>query len=147
RARGITRTTPIGQAVKRLGIRGLLEVARDALIPRTPRRSPQHREEYLIESIRGRERPDWSERVPMGAAGVVAGVYGFLADLAEVTKRRADLQDRRQVPDAEILKRFGSHWLQQVPAPFQAEHDAVQCALVDALAIAAIGSGESRLQI
>ena len=58
------------------------------------------------------------EPLPIEAAAILSGIYGFLADLPDVTRRRADVQRRRRVTDREIVSRFGSHWCQPCPARF-----------------------------
>jgi hypothetical protein len=140
-ARGITGTTPIGQAVKRLGIRGFLRVARDVLVPRHAERSRPPRAAYLIEHEEVPSMVDAQyEPLPIAAAAVLSGIYGFLSDLPELTRRRSDVQRQRHATDREVLNRFGTHWLHACPAAFQPEHDAVHAALVDEFALAAVSS-------
>lgn len=141
RARGVTRTTPIGEALKRLGIRGFLGVAQDVLVPRPRARTPERRAAYSIE--RG-EVPatldSRTEPLPIDAAAMLSGVYGFLSDLPELTRRRADVQGRRRATDQAIVDQFGTHWRQPCPARFQHEHNQLHAALVDAFALAGVRS-------
>ncbi len=72
-----------------------------------------------------------SESIPIGAAAVLSGLYGFLASLPELAERREAIQARRQVADRDILRRFGSHWLHPSGSPHQAEHNQAHQTLVD----------------
>jgi GT2 family glycosyltransferase len=136
RAQGIDKTTPIGQAIKRLGIRGFVRVARDLFVAETSR---SRRAAYFIE--RG-ELPSMFdtqfEALPIKAAAMLAGIYGFLSDIPGLSRRRVDLQRRRQTTDQEVLERFGTHWLSPSPAPFQTEHDEVHAALVEEFGLAGV---------
>jgi len=148
-ARGITRKTPVAKAVLRMGIRGWLEVARAVMAPPPVTSTPprvtstlQRRAAYLVES--GDVPPDssgvQSESLSIETAAILSGIYGFLSDIPALTKRRQDVQRRRCVSDEEIVRQFGSHWLQPVPARFQPEHDALQqVLLVEGLAVNSFG--------
>jgi GT2 family glycosyltransferase len=142
RARGVTRKTPVGEALTRLGMRGFLGVARDVLVPRRVVRTPERRASYLIE--RGAMPATFDdvqfESLPIEAAAMLSGVYGFLADLPALTRRRADMQRRRRTTDLEIVRRFGSHWGHPCPARFQREHDEVHAMLIDEFALAELGA-------
>ncbi len=82
-----------------------------------------------------------SESIPIGAAAVLSGLYGFLAGLPELATRRQAIQARRQISDRDILDRFGSHWLQPSGSPHQREHNEVQRDLADYLGLALVGDG------
>jgi hypothetical protein len=141
RARGVNKRTPVPEALTRLGMRGFLDVAREVLVPPHVERTPGRRAAYLIE--RGEMPATFGdlqcESLPIEAAAILSGLYGFLSDLPALTRRRSEMQRRRRATDVDIVRRFGSHWRQQCPAPFQREHDELQATLVDELAIADIG--------
>ena len=139
RARRITRGTPLGRAIWRLGIRGLYGVPRDVVRLWFAKQSRSRREAYLVEQGGVPVTFDsWREPIPIHAAAILAGLYGFLSDLPNLTRRRADLQRRRRASDQQVLWRFGTHWLSPSPATFQAEHNAHHGVLVEQFALAAI---------
>ncbi len=84
-----------------------------------------------------------SESIPIGAAAVLSGLYGFLASLPELANRREAIQARRQVADRDILRRFGSHWLHPSGSLHQSDHNQVQQALVDHFGLAFVGDSSS----
>lgn len=136
RTHGISRQMSIAAALRRLGLRGLLGVLGAMAAPGVPGAAGQ-RASYLIE--RGSTPPAldaYSERIPIAAAAVLSGVYGFLSDLPRLSSRRQGLQDRRRRTDEEILNAFGTHWTEACGAPYQPEHTSFQRALVDELGIA-----------
>ena len=93
RAQGINKTTPIGQAIKRLGIRGFVRVARDVFVAPPGETSRPRRAAYLIEQGEIPSTFDTQfEALPINAAAMLAGIYGFLSDLPALSRRRADLQ-------------------------------------------------------
>ena len=135
----MTRRTPVGQALARLGIRGLLGVARDVLVPRRVTRTPEPRAAYLIERAMPATFDEVQfESLPIEAAAMLSGIYGFLADLPALTQRRADVQRRRRTTDLEIVSRFGSHWSHPCHARFQHEHNQLLAMLIDEFALAEI---------
>jgi GT2 family glycosyltransferase len=142
RSRGVTKRTPVGQALTRLGIRGVLGVGRDVFFPRRVTRTPERRAAYLIEhgAMPAAFDEAQSELLPIEAAAMLSGIYGFLADLPALTRRRADMQRRRQATDLDIVGRFGSHWRQACPARFQREHNELHAMLIAELALAEIES-------
>ena len=138
RRRGVTRTMSIGRALRWVGIRGLAGVVRDAVGARVVAGAPARRPAYLVERV---TRPGGAleemtpEVLPIEAAAMLSGLYGFLADLPAVSQRRADVQQRRRTTDAEIVTRFGSHWNQQCPARHQHEHNTAHAILVGELGL------------
>lgn len=127
----------VSRAVKRVGIRGLLQVARETLVALLATRRRPRRAAYAVEQ-RAPSTKAPRESIPIDAAAMLAGIYEFLSDLPELTKRRATFQDRRRVSDAELFRQFGTHWLSPSPARFQLEHDAFQIALIEQFALAEI---------
>jgi GT2 family glycosyltransferase len=142
RSRGVTKKTPVGQALARLGIRGFLGVAREVFFPRRVTRTPERRAAYLIEHGAMPASFDelQSESLPIEAAAMLSGIYGFLADLPALTRRRADAQRRRRATDLEIVRRFGSHWGHPCPARYQHEHNALHAMLIDEFALTELDS-------
>jgi hypothetical protein len=76
--------------------------------------------------------------IPISAAAMLSGIYGFLSDSPQLASRRADLQRRRRVADREILGRFGALWLAPSGARLQSAHDEFHSALVDEFGLAAL---------
>jgi GT2 family glycosyltransferase len=137
RSRGVTRSTPIARAVKQFGLKGFAALARDLMAPRRDDAASRRRSAYAVERERAPVTPDArSEPFPIDAAAVLAGLYGFLSGLPDLSRRRSDIQRRRRTPDEDVLLRFGSHWLQRTPSPSQAEHDIVHGLVVEAFALA-----------
>jgi len=138
RARGISRSTPVRHALGRIWQHGVFGLGRDVIRLGTLESRPD-RESYLIErggvSSTFDARP---QRIPIAAAAMLSGIYGFLCEVPELVERRADLQRRRRVEDRDILERFGSHWLAPSPSRLQAEHQSMHRLIVDEFEIAAI---------
>jgi GT2 family glycosyltransferase len=136
RARGISRATPIGEAIRRLGVRGFLRIGHQVLVAPPGESSRPRRAAYLMEQGEIPATFDTQfESLPIHAAAMLAGIYGFLSELPALSRRRADIQRRRHVTDRELLARFGTHWLAPTPAAHQAEHDVLHAALVDELGL------------
>jgi hypothetical protein len=76
--------------------------------------------------------------IPISAAAMLSGIYGFLSEIPQLAARRADLQRRRRVEDREILGRFGALWLAPSRARLQSAHDEFHRALVDEFGLAAL---------
>jgi GT2 family glycosyltransferase len=138
RARGISRSTPLTQAVQRVWQRGLLSLVRD--IGRSSMPQPRsRRDSYLIE--RGRVPLTFDtepQPIPVTAAAMLSGVNGFLNEMPQLLERRGQIQRRRQVDDRDLLERFGTHWTAPSASRLQAEHKAMHDAIVDEFEIAAI---------
>jgi GT2 family glycosyltransferase len=128
RARGIARRIPMRSLISHLGVRGLLGVAREMLIPRRP--EPGSRAGYSLAAARSPADAERFELIPITAAAALSGIFSFLSDLPDLASRRSTIQNRRLLSDTDVLKKFGSHWLQPCPSPFQSEHDAVHAGLV-----------------
>jgi len=69
--------------------------------------------------------------IPISAAAMLSGIYGFLSELPQLSARRADLRRRRRVKDREILGQFGTMWLAPSAAISQAAHQEFHTVLVD----------------
>ncbi len=84
--------------------------------------------------------------IPISAAAMLSGIYGFLSEIPQLAARRADLQRRRRVTDREILARFGAMWLAPSGTRLQSSHDEFHTALVDEFGLAALNrpSAENR---
>jgi GT2 family glycosyltransferase len=138
-ARGINRSTTIPRALERLWGRGFLSVARDVWRLYAAGAYRSRREAYLIE--RGGMPfvfDAQGQPIPIAAAAILSGIYGFLVDLPRLAERRAALQERRLVSDYEILSRFGTHWLEPTPARHPAVHQALRDVLLAELDVAAV---------
>ena len=132
RARRITRSTPIGQALGRLGSSGFLGLAREVVRAGVKRESRSRRDAYLIERGGAPSTFDAQPQpIPIDAAAMLSGIYGFLSDIPKLTERRAALQRRRQIEDRDLIGRFGTRWLAPSLSPFQLEHNVLHSALVD----------------
>jgi GT2 family glycosyltransferase len=138
RLRGARRDLPIAVNLRRVGLRGLAGAARDTLLRRPGiAATPQSRDMYFIERGRqGRELDGRRDALPADAAARLLGIQDFLRDLPALSGRRAEIQSRRQRSDAEILSRFGTNWLSPVPSKYQALHNELHAALVDAFGLA-----------
>jgi hypothetical protein len=140
RARGVSRRRSLLANLGRLGLRGAAGVARDLAVDARPPGAAS-RSDYLIErgaaglALDGRVEP-----FPSTAAATLAGVHELLDSLPVLTERRAWLQQARRRTDAEIVGRFGVHWLSSCAAAQQAEHDQLHRILVDLLGIAELRS-------
>jgi GT2 family glycosyltransferase len=137
RARNISRATPIGDALRRIGDQGWMALARDVKRLSGGHASPSRRAAYLIE--RGGTPSTFDaqpETIPIEAAAILSGLYGFLSDLSTLAVRRANLQRRRQVGDREIIGRFGTHWIAPSGSLLPATHHLMQAALVEEFRLA-----------
>ncbi len=144
RARKISKATPLSHAIRGLGIRGFFGVPRDVVRLFFAKQSRSRREAYLIEQGGVPVTFDsWREPIPIDAAAILAGVYGFLSDLPNLTERRTELQRRRSASDQQVLGRFATHWLAPSPAHFQAEHNTHHAMLVDEFALATIPESQT----
>ena len=74
--------------------------------------------------------------LPISAAAMLSGVYGFLSEIPELSKRRHVVQRRRRVNDREILSRFGNLWLAPSGARLQAVHEELHRLLVEEFGLA-----------
>ena len=140
RACGISRSTPVRQALGRVWQRGLVTLGSDmrrlsAAAPRSRRAS------YLME--RGATTPGGdaqSQPIPIAAAAMLSGIYGFLSEIPQLVERRHEVQRQRRVEDGDILQRFGTHWLAPSGSRLQAEHHALHTAVAEAFGMAAISA-------
>lgn len=145
RMRGARRDLPLMANLRRVGPRGLAGAVLDTVAPSIRRSAaPASRRAYLIE----RERQDRAfdgrrEAIPADAAARLLGIQDFLDDLPALSERRQHLQSRRARSDAEILGRFGDHWLSPVPATDQSLHNALHDTLVRVLGLAIATRSES----
>jgi hypothetical protein len=101
--------------------------------------SRSRRESYLIE--RGGVPALFDAQpqpIPIAAAAMLSGIYGFLSELPQLVERREELQRRRRVADHEVLERFGTHWLAPSGSRLQAEHQAMHEAIADEFEIGAL---------
>jgi len=140
RSRGIWRKTSVADAIRNLGLQGGLGVVRDVLFPRAPESAL--RSAYAL-GEQSTERSETDEALPVAVAAVLSGIFAFLSDIPDVARRRAEIQGRRSVTDAEVLTKFGTHWLQTSPSPHQFEHDAFHEALAEHFRLAAPGAKTS----
>jgi GT2 family glycosyltransferase len=136
RARGISKSTPIGHAIARIWREGPARMGRDVLRLSASEQSSR-RTGYLVE--RGMMPPSLDEQaqpVPIAAAAMMSGLFGFLCDIPQLVERRRELQGQRRVGDSDILGRFGTHWLEPSGSRLQAEHYAMHASIVEELGIA-----------
>jgi GT2 family glycosyltransferase len=136
RAAGASRHRSLLDNARHVGVGGLFgaarQVARDTLAPAGTAR----RDDYGLErGGTGAALDGRSEPFPSSAAAALEGVREFLESLPDLSARRAAFQAARRRTDAEILARFGSHWLTPIGAPHQREHEALHATLVTVLAI------------
>jgi GT2 family glycosyltransferase len=146
-ARGINRSTSIRRAIARVWSGGVLSLARDVGRLGATAKQPFRRESYLIE--RGGVPATFDvqpQPLPIAAAAMLSGVYGFLSEIPQLASRRDAVQRRRRVQDHEILSRFGDLWLAPSSARMQAAHEEFHRALVDEFGLAALNkpTDESR---
>jgi GT2 family glycosyltransferase len=137
RTRNVGRSTPVSIALQRIREQGILAFLRDVRRLSKVHESPSRRAAYLME--RGGTPSTFDaqpEPIPIHAAAILSGIYGFLSDLPALAGRRADLQDRRLVSDGEIVRRFGSHWLTPSGAPLMAQHHSLHVTLVEEFGLA-----------
>jgi GT2 family glycosyltransferase len=138
-ARGIGRATPIPQAMGRIWRAGPLRLAHDIRRLSAAGTLRDRRESYLVE--RGVMPTTFDvepQPIPISAAAMLSGIYGFLSEIPQLAARRADLQRRRRVTDREILARFGAQWLAPSAARLQSAHEEFHTALVDEFGLAAV---------
>jgi GT2 family glycosyltransferase len=138
RARGISRSTGILQALWRVWQRGLPGFVTDVL-RLSVARAHSRRTSYLIE--RGGMSASFDAQlqpIPIAAAATLAGVYAFLSDIPELVERRAQVQGRRRVEDRDVLGRFGTHWLDSSPARHHSLHREFHTLLAEEFALAAL---------
>jgi GT2 family glycosyltransferase len=138
-ARGIRKSTPIYRAMRRIWSGGLWRLAQDVHRLSAARSQRYGRESYRIE--RGGMPATFDmqpQPIPIAAAAMLSGIYGFLSEIPQLAVRRADLQRRRRVQDREILSQFGTMWLAPSAARVQAAHQEFQTALVDEFGLAAL---------
>ena len=76
--------------------------------------------------------------MPIAAAAMLSGIYGFLSEIPQLVERRGELQRQRRVEDRDLLERFGTHWLAPSGSRLQAEHHAMHTAIADEFGIAAL---------
>ena len=150
RGRGINKFMTISQVLAKVWRAGLLDLARDVRRLSGARESRSIRELYRIDhgstaaaGPRGELHDGQVLSIPIGAAAVLAGIHGFLADLPKLSQRRVQLQRRRRVSDGDILKRFGTHWLWPCPVRLQSEHTAMHSCVVGAFALDAVDLPET----
>ena len=138
-ARGIMRSTPIPRAIGQIWSGGLLSLARDVRLQGATPKRRFRRESYLIELGGMPTTFDVQPQpLPISAAAVLSGIYGFLAEIPQLTPRRDAVQRRRRVEDREILSRFGDMWLASSRSRMQAAHDELHAALVDEFGLATL---------
>ena len=147
-ARGIRKSTPVLVAIRQIWSGGLWRLAHDVHRLSVARLQRYGRESYRIE--RGDMPATFDmqpQPIPISAAAMLSGIYGFLSELPHLAARRADLQSRRRVEDREILARFGGMWLAPSGARLQSAHDEFHRTLVDEFGLAALNQppeGEPR---
>ena len=138
RGRGISRSTPIREALGRVWQRGPLSLGRDVL-RLSAVDPPSRRESYLMErGAMPRSLDAQPQPMPIAAAAMLSGIYGFLSEIPQLVERRRMLQRQRRVEDGDLLQRFGTHWLAPSGSRLQAEHHAMHTAITDAFGIAAL---------
>jgi GT2 family glycosyltransferase len=136
RERGVSRERSMLDNARRLGVRGMFGAMRQVAREASPA-AASRRAEYRIEcGAAGAALDGRTESFPTGAAAALSGVHAFLDSLPELTVRRARIQASRRRTDAEILARFGTHWLSPGGAPRQREHEALHATLLDLLGVA-----------
>jgi len=138
-ARGIRKSTPISRAMRQIWSDGLWRLAHDVHRLSAAGSLRYGRESYRIE--RGGMPATFDmqpQPIPISAAAMLSGIYGFLSEIPQLAVRRDDLQHRRRVRDREILTQFGAMWLAPSAARVQAAHQEFQTALVDEFGLAAL---------
>ena len=136
RARGVTRSRSLVQNARHLGVRGVLSAMRQVAREAAPASASRRTDDRLECGAAGAALDGRTEPFPTGAAAALSGVYAFLDSLPELTMRRAGIQAMRRRTDAEILSRFGTHWLSPGRASRQQEHEALHATLIDVLDVA-----------
>jgi GT2 family glycosyltransferase len=138
-ARGIRRSTPIARAIGQIWSGGLWSLARDVRRLGATAKGAFRRESYLIELGGAPAAFDVQPQpLPISAAAMLSGIYGFLSEIPQLTLRRHALQRRRRAEDREILSRFGNMWLAPSSARMQAAHEEFHRALVDEFGLATL---------
>ena len=136
-ALGISKSTPVGQVLARIWKRGFITLGRDVLRRTMVVESRAGRESYLIERGSVRAALDTErQQIPVAAAAMLSGIYGFLVDIPQLVRRRADLQRRRQKSDRDVLGSLGNQWVRPSSARLEREHRATHTALVAEFQIA-----------
>jgi GT2 family glycosyltransferase len=138
RARGISRSIPIAQGLARIWQRGVFSFGTD-VVRLAASESRTRRLSYLIE--RGGVPSTFDAQpqpIPIAAAAMLSGIYGFLSEIPQLVERRRELQGRRRINDADLLERFGTHWLASSGSRLQAEHQAMHEVVVHEFEIGAI---------
>ena len=137
-ARGINRSTPVLQAIGLVWSGGVSSLLRDIRQLTVTGQQRARRESFLIERGGVPAIVDAQPlQLPMSAAAMLSGVYGFLSEIPELTRRRHAVQRRRRVTDREILSRFGKLWLAPSGARLQAAHEEFHRRLVEEFGLAA----------
>ena len=138
-ARGIRKSTPIHRAIGQVWSGGLLALARDVRRLGAPRNRLFRRESYLVELGGMPATFDVQPQpLPISAAAMLSGIYGFLSEIPQLTQRRDAVQRRRRVEDREILRRFGDKWLAPGAALVHPAHEEFHTALVDEFGLATL---------
>jgi GT2 family glycosyltransferase len=139
RARGVSRSTTIRQAIGLVWRQGPVRLGKEVL--RLAAGDPRsRRESYLIERrVMSRSFDVQPQPMPIAAAAMLSGIYGFLSEIPQLAERRERVQRQRRVDDGDLLQRFGTHWLAPSNSRLQAEHHAIHTAIADEFGIAAIG--------
>ncbi len=138
-ARGISRSTPVSQAIRQIWSGGLWRLAHEVQRLSAPDSGDSRRESFLLE---GGAMPATFDQqpqpIPISSAAMLSGIYAFLSEIPQLASRRADLQRRRRVQDREIISRFGTQWLTPSGARLQSVHEEFHTALVDEFGLAAL---------
>jgi hypothetical protein len=132
--RGARRDAGVIGSLRALGMGGLIGAA--AQVGRELAYSWKHRgarEQYLLERTPFGGSAVERESIPIEAVATLAGIADMLASLPELSAKRASLQAMRRRSDAEILERFGSHWLNHSPSAQQRLHATLREIVVQAL--------------
>ena len=138
-ARGIRKSTPIHRAIGQVWSGGLLALARDVRRLGAPLNRLFRREAYLVELGGMPATFDVQPQpLPISAAAMLSGIYGFLSEIPQLTQRRDAVQRRRRVEDREILRRFGDKWLAPGGALVHPAHEEFHTALVDEFGLATL---------
>jgi GT2 family glycosyltransferase len=117
--RGAARRNGTLANLRRVGVGGLagslVDLSRDVV---RGWEQPGARQQYMVERVRPSAALEGQvERLPAAVAAAVLGINDFFEMLPETSARRAWLQSMRKRSDAEIVGRFGAHWLSAVPSP------------------------------
>jgi hypothetical protein len=138
-ALGISKSTPMGQVLARIWKRGFITLGRDVLRRTVAVESRSGRESYLIERGSVRAALDAErQQIPVAAAAMLSGIYGFLIDVPHLVRRRADLQRRRQKSDRDVLGSLGNQWVRPSSARLDREHRGMHTAIVAEFKIAGL---------